>query len=999
VKVLCVILFSALMSLCYGQDSVPGWKLYYDSTNLFWNKDWNKTMSLLKRAESIAVADLGIYDENYLSILNDIGLVYWKLQDFSNAEKFLSRTLELKKEHLSADDNQLFVAACNLAGLYAEDGNLKKSKNVYQNFIQPREAMMPEEVFETSLPNLLPLYVLHHPADSAALLIENLKKKIGNTETALPQLRIDLFRGKVFRKNKEHERAKETLEAIIAKVKLDPTLASRLLYIESVYELAGVYIEMGFYHHAEKNLLDAIQEISIHGNPPVHLHIQILNSLAFVYEQLSIYSNAILYYEHALKLCTSVKRGDASECLTLRNNIAAIYLKQGDLAKAIESYNSLIGEFTGASPEANELYLTGLNNLATAYRKSNDPEKAAAILEKALSAMNHHRVPENDLAATLMNNLGIIQTEQGEYHHAAEQFKKAYAIKSSLYGENSIQLLDVVNNLAVVDWALNRQAQAIPLFKKAMELSIRHVKYIFPNLNETEQIQFYKKLKEDFERFNTIAVQLAQVDQSLITQMFLNQLTIKSIVFFTNQRRSAMLAATSDASLASDLGKVKVMRDELGRLYQSTTQDVNTRSTTSKLEADIDALEKSISLKTSASPVSEEINWKALQQKLTKDEAIVDIIRFRKYDLQKLHNRHNKAFGFTDSVYYAALITSSATTERPEYVLFHDGVNFESRFLNYYKNALNFGVEDNVTYNFYWAPIARHLEHKTRIFLSLDGVYHKINLNTLRDPVSGKYVLQKYNIVHVLNPAQILSTSTRRTLSRKAVLVGDPVFDVDLEYPASHRDADETSFGSLPGTLKEVVAIDNILKENAWGTKTLLKSEASEGNLKRVESPQILHIASHGFFSTGVVKLRELVKKDFLFHSGIVLAGANKSRLKEYRDFDNDGIVTAYEVMNLDLANTELVVLSACETGLGVIENGEGVHGLQRSFLQAGAKQVLISLWKVDDEITKNLMIRFYQNMMAGQSTREALKNAQLDLIQTNHSPFYWGSFVMVGSE
>jgi CHAT domain-containing protein/Tfp pilus assembly protein PilF len=998
VKVLCVILFSTIITYSYCQDGVPSWKLNYDSTNLFWNKDWSKTLALLKRAEATAITDLGIYDENYLSIINDIGLVYWKLQDFPNAEKFLSRTLDLKKEYFATDDNQLFISACNLAGFYAEDGDYKKSKNVYVNFIQPREHIVTPDVFESTLPNLLPLYVIHHAPDTAAQLIEGLKQKIGKTATALPQLKIDFFRCKVYRRNKEFENARHALEQIIEKVKDDPTYASRSLHIESLYELASVYVETGFFNHAEKNLQVAIQELNAMTTPPVHLQTQILNSLAFVYEQLSIYSNAVEHYEQALKLCGSISGNNVLKCATLKNNIAAIYLKQDKLDPAIQHYSELINSLTGVVPETHELYLIALNNLATAYRKTNQQKKAAEILEKTLSSMHHQRMPDNDLTATLMNNLGIIHTEDGEYHRAAEQFRKAYAIKSSIFGDNSIQLLDVVNNLAVVNWALGHHEQSIPLFKKAMELSLRHVRYVFPNLSESEQIQFYKKLKEDFERFNTIAIQLAHVDPSLITQMFDNQLCIKSIAFFTNQRRGARVSASNDPALIAKIGELKSKRDELGKLYQSVLQTDRTKETIATLEKEIDVLEKSMSRQTSLSSV-EDANWKTLQQKLQPDEAIVDIIRFRKYDLQKLQHRHNKSFGFTDSVYYAALVTTATTTEKPEFVLFHDGVNFESRFLNYYKNALNFGVEDNITYTFYWAPIAQHLEGRSRIFLSSDGVYHKINLNTLRDPSSGQYILQKYNIIHVLNPAQLLTSGANTLSTKKAVLVGDPVFDVDLNYPASHRDVDELKFGSLPGTMKEVVAIEHILRQNSWNIHTLLKSEASESNLKKVVSPEILHVASHGFFSTGVVKLSELAKKDFLFHSGLVLAGANKSTLQENPDFDNDGIVTAYEVMNLDLVNTELVVLSACETGLGVIENGEGVHGLQRSFLQAGAKQVLISLWKVDDEITKDLMIRFYQNIVSGESTREALKNAQLDLIKENHSPYFWGAFVMVGSE
>jgi CHAT domain-containing protein len=146
------------------------------------------------------------------------------------------------------------------------------------------------------------------------------------------------------------------------------------------------------------------------------------------------------------------------------------------------------------------------------------------------------------------------------------------------------------------------------------------------------------------------------------------------------------------------------------------------------------------------------------------------------------------------------------------------------------------------------------------------------------------------------------------------------------------------------------------------------------------------------------VSLNAEAKNEFLFHSGIVLTGANRSLSAGSTSFHNDGIVTAFEVMNLDLTNTQLVVLSACETGLGKIENGEGVFGLQRSFMQAGASNVLISLWKVDDEATRDLMIKFYQYLALGHSLHDSLRKAQSDQAELLANPSLWGGFVLVGN-
>ena len=170
--------------------------------------------------------------------------------------------------------------------------------------------------------------------------------------------------------------------------------------------------------------------------------------------------------------------------------------------------------------------------------------------------------------------------------------------------------------------------------------------------------------------------------------------------------------------------------------------------------------------------------------------------------------------------------------------------------------------------------------------------------------------------------------------------------------------------------------------------------------------PQILHIASHGYFMTDLSETgnaarvygthTQSIAANPLLRSGLLLAGAEYSILNSPELKAEDGILTAYEAMNLRLNGTELVVLSACETGLGDIRNGEGVYGLQRSFLIAGAQSVMMSLWNVNDSSTAELMTLFYQNWLSGQSKHQALKQAQLSVKQQRADPYYWGGFVLV---
>jgi CHAT domain-containing protein len=202
----------------------------------------------------------------------------------------------------------------------------------------------------------------------------------------------------------------------------------------------------------------------------------------------------------------------------------------------------------------------------------------------------------------------------------------------------------------------------------------------------------------------------------------------------------------------------------------------------------------------------------------------------------------------------------------------------------------------------------------------------------------------------------------------------------------------------LPATEKEIDQVGKILQANNWETNLFKKMEATEENMKRVDGAEVIHIATHGFFLSDVDQKEgeeSELQSNPLFRSGVLLAGAGVDRAS--RQSEEDGVLTAYEAMNLSLEKTDLVVLSACETGLGEIRNGEGVYGLQRSFLVAGANSVLMSLWQVDDVATQELMNSFYTFWLGGQERNEAFRNAQLAMKEKYDAPYFWGAFVLIG--
>jgi CHAT domain-containing protein len=218
-------------------------------------------------------------------------------------------------------------------------------------------------------------------------------------------------------------------------------------------------------------------------------------------------------------------------------------------------------------------------------------------------------------------------------------------------------------------------------------------------------------------------------------------------------------------------------------------------------------------------------------------------------------------------------------------------------------------------------------------------------------------------------------------------------------------DYGSNAVASLPGTKLEVENIAKILKAGGYQTTPYLQKAATEAVIKTLKGPSIVHIATHGYFQADVEQAsvgvhQENAKDNPLLRSGLLLAGASATISGDVMpnlESNDNGVLTAYEAMNLSLDGTDMIILSACETGLGDVRAGEGVYGLQRAFLVAGAKAMVMSLWKVDDAATQALMTNFYTNLAKGTPKAKAFKQAQLQLMTKFKEPYYWGAFVMMG--
>ena len=429
-------------------------------------------------------------------------------------------------------------------------------------------------------------------------------------------------------------------------------------------------------------------------------------------------------------------------------------------------------------------------------------------------------------------------------------------------------------------------------------------------------------------------------------------------------------------------------------LSMSTQQLLDNGVDPIALGNEVERLERELSEKSEIFGQSFEnkrITYENVQSALGKNDVAVEMVRYRYFN-------HT----FTDSIIYVALYVKGEKG-RPRAVELPEGHRMETRYFKYYRNCITGKLPDEYSYKVFWEPIQKEIGQYTTIYISPDGVYNQINLEAIPTP-DGKYVIDNSNIVMVSNTKDLYVRKVKvkpagsTSGTNNATMFGNPTFYL----VASANQA----IPELPGTEKEVDELQKLLKQKGWVTDEYMENNASEEKVKALDNPRIFHIATHGFYTkaedaTSQKELTEneaMMAENPLMKSGLLLRGAGDVLAKTKYNYNMEsGVLTAYEAMSLNLDKTDLVVLSACETGLGEISNGEGVYGLQRAFFVAGAKVLIMSMFKVDDDATQKLILNFYKKWLTTGNMRQSFVEAKKELRVEYPEPIYWGAFMMIG--
>jgi CHAT domain-containing protein/Tfp pilus assembly protein PilF len=1005
----------------YGENDTNYAGILTDIAQIYQEANkYDKADSLMQKTIEIYEKIFGPEHPKYADAVNNLGELYDIQRKYALAEPLYRKSLAIHEKAFGLVNIRVASSFNNLAVLCSSMGRYQEAESFYKQSMEIKEKVLgPEDLYlANGWNNFASLFDNEGKyAEAEELYRKALKineKKQGKTHPDVANILSNI--GVVY-----HKQAKdiEAEQLFIKALKIfEDTYGNNHWKVTNVMNnLAAVYLVEGKYHEAEvlaRKVLAILEKNNGPENPEVAFP---LNSLARVYELQGNYTETEKIYKRVLRINEKTYTENHPEVATTLHNISALYFLTKRYAEADSVARKSLAIYEKVLGPEHPLLVSTLDNLANIFMVQKKFGEAETLCNRAISIGLKSFGQDHPWIGMSYLNLGKIYEKMNKYEESSRFYEKSLNIYEKSRGEYHPDMVKPLINLARVYVFLEKFTESEILFRKANMNQLAQIDRYFPGMSENEKEKFYSVLKNNFELFTDFAIRRMNKNPEIINDLLNLQLSTKALILNSTNKVRKRILNGNDEELKNKYKKWIYLKEFINR-SSSLTQDRLQRRNINldSLEKTANEIEKELSEKSEIFAKEfdkKRTTWKELQSKLKDNEAALEIIRYR------LHERE-----FTDSVLYAVIILTKKMKNHPEIVILNDGKNMEGSYLQAYLGMLQ--LEDRASYNHYFSKIENALPANiSKIYLSPDGVYNRINLLTLKKP-NGKYLIEKFDIRTVGNLKDIIQPSfgskMKSSIDNTAELFGYPNYNLNESYRVKDtmisgkerdtpfqrmNDLQRFALVDLPGTKVEVMEIQNLFLKRKWGINAHLGDDALEEKIKSLVNPKVLHLATHGFFleDAGYDKINSPipVSESFydnpLLRSGLLFAGAKLTidgERPENLESDN-GILTAYEAMNLNLDNTDLVVLSACQTGLGAIRNGEGVYGLQRSFYIAGAKTIIMSLWSVRDDATQELMTDFYSKWLSTGDKHTAFREAQMKMKAKYKFPFFWGAFVMIG--
>jgi len=983
----------------------------------------------------------------YAIALNNLVIIYLFLEQYEKALPLSLEALEIAKKTIGADHPEYEIYLENLVivhkALEQYDKILPYLIEALENTENSAGKNTPE--YGRRLSELALLYIaMGRYVEALPLSLEEFELTANTVGKSHSEYGTSLnILALIYKSMGQYEKAMPLyIEALeIAKNMPDQNNAE---YATRLNNLAALYLEMGQYEKALPLYNEALENIENSLGKDHSKYATYLNNLALLYQLMGQYEKALTLYSEAFEIIKDLYGSEHSFYGEILNNLATLYravgLHEDALAlslEAVEINKNTLGE-------DHPSYGSSIANLALDYAFLGQYEKALVLYLEALENTENSLGKEHTKYGTRLNNLALFYQEMGEYKKAQPLYMEALENTKQSLGTEHLTYANRLSNLAVLYQLMGEYEEALHLYIEVVDIIHFNIRQNFAFMSEKDKDAYLKTVAGDYEVFNSMALKCIQENPEISDHVFDNTLINKGILLKSSASMRAAVLNSGDSALINKFDLWTNLNSQIARLY--STEKSKRSQNPEELEEIATAVERELvseSQEFNDYKSMQNVDWREIQKALGKNEAAIEFITFDLYDK-----------GWTDSTLYCALIVRPDRPQ-PELIPIFEEKQLEgylskskitgdaNLIKNLYGEKRGTGVLNTFSsvsyadslYSLIWKPIDSLLHDIETLFYSPSGLLHTISFAAI--PYNDSLLLSdRHKLVYLSSTANLLNPKTKEIdfNSANVALYGGLQYDITgdemlakaKQYDESEEDDiyaynrnyslyDSSRGGSwiwLQGTLEESENINQLLNAHNVST-TLYRGKAGvEESFKSFagsDSPEIIHLATHGFFFPDPEKEKP---EDFAFlseetpvfqasdnpliRSGIILAGANLAWSGEDIPADvEDGILTAYEVSGMDLFNTQLVVLSACETGLGDIKGSEGVYGLQRSFKMAGVDWLIMSLWQVPDKETSEFMILFYTKLLEKNNIREAFTMTQKEM-REKYDPYYWAAFVLI---
>ncbi|HRH34252.1 MAG TPA: tetratricopeptide repeat protein, partial [Catalimonadaceae bacterium] len=907
-------LFLCLFGTASLAQSLSDWeKAWVDSIDFYkGKKQHQKSLAFCLGLRNQVAAERGLNHENYGYALSLLGENYRRLSKLDSAEYWLKAGLKILERQWGKEHKETALRLNNLGLLYLSKSDLKRADSCIRSALRTRRRLLGEEnpFTATSFHNLAQVFMARGQLDSAeryysqALALRrkilgeshedvaaslnnlaNVKRSQGDFKEATRLLKSALEirkkllgaehpevgnaylgLGNVYFESGEYDRTEENYQKAIA-------ICTRAFgpdhtELADIYNnLAGVYYRKSQFFLAEEYFQKALTIKQKDEHPEVETIVAIYTNMSSLATDLGNQQKAIRYNLLALEYGEKLLGRQHPTICSVYSNLGLAYSKIGQTRLAIDYHQkSVAGTIVSSGPEFHELGASYIN-LGTCYQELGQLNKALEFTNKSLAVWTKAFGTVHPKLADALTNLGYLYEMKGDAKTAEGYYRKAIAMQLKTMGSRHPDVGMNQLSLGLLYMKAGQYAKAEPLFLKNIRNWNNQINQYFPGLSADEKEQLYNQLTFHFQNFGAFALKRAATNPAILGTLWNQQLAVKGLLLSSSQKFKNRLENHKDTLIRARFREWEALTNDIAAYY--TSPDSADQAELSGMILEAEKLEKELARKSasfSALTAQKPADWTQIRQKLKPGEAAIEMIRLKKFGLEKQVTDSSDSrlpvvsiAGLTDTIWYAALIIRH-DSRFPELVLMKNGNLLEERWIQVYRNHVKVQMEDKTSYNEFWKKLDTRLGPEIRrIYFSPDGVYHSINLNTLQDPATGTYLLENRDIRILTNTKEILTAGLPTGTSNHACLIGNPQFNAGLHpklpghqgFPNLNYSLNPfrgEQFAELPGTKVEVENIATYLQKAGWKVDQLTDERALESAVKNAQRPQLLHIATHGFF-------------------------------------------------------------------------------------------------------------------------------------------------------